>query len=266
MAYWQATHRNVASNCMEKSKSILITATQLFEKYYSRLWSWYGLPGQTLTEISVIKIALGHLFSRPIKVFEWGSGLSTIYYSEFLRKKGVDCKWYAVDNDRVWFQYLSSKVKSCGLNNKVFLNLLTFEPFWKKHGWDWSAKNISGFEPVLQQEIEYIQYPNEHFSEPLDVFFVDGRFRRRALLVAREKLASDGIVILHDSHRKHYSSSLHAYPFGLFFDGGPLFPGSKRRSQLWIGALNEAVLSRLKSFCSKYKMKAMESSELVLTK
>ena len=46
-----------------------------------------GLPAQTRKEIEILKTIFNNIIdNKKIKVFEWGSGFSTIYYAEYLRK------------------------------------------------------------------------------------------------------------------------------------------------------------------------------------
>ena len=69
---------------------------------------WYGqmrgLPAQSRGDLSIFKDILIKVPGQKLRVFEWGSGASTIYYSEFLRTKGHQFDWYAADNSEVWRQ------------------------------------------------------------------------------------------------------------------------------------------------------------------
>ena len=60
-----------------------------------------GLPAQTSEEIRIFKTMFdNYMDKKEIKIFEWGSGFSTIYYSEYLRKKGAAFEWHSIDNNK----------------------------------------------------------------------------------------------------------------------------------------------------------------------
>ena len=71
-----------------------------------------GLPAQTGKDIQIFKkyLIITRLVKK-LKVFEWGSGFSTIYYSEYLRKRGIAAEWHSIDNNRIWHEKVSSIVK-----------------------------------------------------------------------------------------------------------------------------------------------------------
>ena len=84
---------------------------------------------------------------------------------------------------------------------------------------------------------KYVNMPNE-VGGPFDVIIVDGRYRRRCLLVAKEVLAPDGIVLLHDAQRVHYHSSLEVFPHVRFLATGNL-PGTKQQSTVALCTLSD---------------------------
>ncbi len=221
---------------------------QIYEKFCSSVWKSLRLPSQTWRETRIIKDIFDHYSKQDLRIFEWGSGFSTLYYAKYLKKKSCRFEWYALENSKFWYEKVSNWIQENHLGENIFLTLREFPAFWEKSGWDWSRRPMNGFEPSSQNEKNYIQFPQTLSSKPINIFIVDGRFRRRCLKVALELAGSGGIVILHDAQKLHYHSTVRDFPAGFFLDGGPVFLGSQRRSQIWIGARTGADLTFLKKY------------------
>ena len=67
-------------------------------------WQMRGLPAQSMTDISIFKEVLSKVESPRLRIFEWGSGSSTVYYPEFLRSIRRQFDWSAADNSQEWFK------------------------------------------------------------------------------------------------------------------------------------------------------------------
>ena len=108
-------------------------------------------------------------------VFEWGSGQSTILFSQWCRR------FYSVDDSAEWYQRV-----------KQFL----------------VTDNVVQF---LQED--HKKYANEiHFSEGLyDFIFIDGAERVACALEARKHLKETGFLIVHDWNRPEYGEIRKAY-------------------------------------------------------
>lgn len=133
-----------------------------------------------------------------LNVLEWGSGGSTVYFTRFLREQGIDYSWTSLEYNADWYQRVQKLVE-----NDSSTHLKLFD-----------VGNHSLRQRHTDME-EYIKYPatlGKHF----DLIFVDGRKRRRCLLEARRLISKDGIVFLHDAHRRHYHSALKEYPTSRF--------------------------------------------------
>ena len=105
-------------------KHPLITSTK---------WHWTAraLPAQSLRDISIIKELLTKVQNEKIRVWEWGSGRSTIYYSKFLRNLGMKFEWHAAENSLVWSQTCDTKLSQAGLEQDVHIHCCEFPPFWE---------------------------------------------------------------------------------------------------------------------------------------
>jgi len=181
-----------------------------------KLHAALGLPAMTRKEIRICKkILMSFGRKRKIKIFEYGSGYSTLYYSRFLSKKGFKFHLHSVDNNPSWHQRVQTLVRKSGLEGEISLHMFPFPAFWEKNGWDWHRKPQCGeFSPILQEEIEYISLPRK-LNIKFDLILVDARFRRRCLEVARDCLTERGFVILHDAQKGHYQSAFIKYRYSI---------------------------------------------------
>jgi len=204
------------------------------------------LPAQTSIDRKVFKKVFQQYARKNLRVFEWGTGMSTIYYTRYLVSIGFDFEWHSIDNSREWKEKVAQLVERYGLSKRVHLHLSEFPAFWELPGWSWEERNIPQ-EVCSPEATEYVEYPRRVVGpKGFDVVIVDGRFRRRCLLVASEVLAPGGLVLLHDAQKDHYQPSLGNYKFGRFFDSGNL-PGSKIKIKTWIGTLDHNRLPDIKS-------------------
>ena len=207
-------------------------------------WQMRGLPEQSWRDISIFKEVLSKVEGRKLRIFEWGSGSSTVYYPKFLRSIGRQFDWYAVDNCKEWFQRGQEKIANAGLTGQVQIFCFDFPAFWQVPGYSYDnpvpPQNYTSSANVT----EYVDCPKQ-LTGRFDVIIVDGRFRRRCLEVAAELLAPQGIVILHDANRAHYHSSLALYPHVQFLETG-LLPGMSQRSDIALCSFDSDAIIRWK--------------------
>jgi predicted O-methyltransferase YrrM len=225
--------------------------TTLQGRYFGlkmRLYSLLKLPAQTKKERQIFE-ALFDLSpkSRRLKVFEWGSGLSTLYYAQYLRRRGVDFEWHSIDNNRSWHKKVQQFVDEVKLQSHVVLHFVEFAPFWEKSGWGPVPPPCGRFAPSSENERQYVDYPRR-LGDKFDVVIVDARFRRRCLQTAQEVLQPEGLVILHDAQKKQYHDGLEAYPYRRFIDSGTWYPLQKEPNRVWIGSpMHHSIFERLET-------------------
>ncbi len=199
-----------------------------------------GLPAQTRKEIQIFKAIFENFSNKNIRIFEWGSGFSSIYYSDYLQKKNFGFQWHSIDNNRIWHEKVKSELSKRGLQKYVQLYLREFLPFWEKPGWEW--KNIplpcGVFSPKLESEKAYIDFP-KGLDKKFDIIIIDARFRRRCLEVAKEVLAFGGVVIMHDAQKTHYHVGLDDFLCGKFLITGSWYPFQKIPNKVWVGAMQK---------------------------
>lgn len=178
-----------------------------------------GLPAQTRKEIKIFKTLLNNFIGEKIKIFEWSSGFSTIYYDEYLRKMGAEFEWHSIDNNKAWHEKVKSKVERKGLQPYVRLYLKEFLPFWEKPGWGPIPPVCGFFGPKSENEKAYVNFPNL-LNNRFDIVIIDARFRRHCIQTAKEVLLPEGIVILHDAQKAHYHVGLYDFQYRKFLLGG----------------------------------------------
>jgi len=150
-------------------------------------------PQMQQKEIAVMENILSS-FGHHVDVLEWGSGGSTVYFTKFLRDKGISYTWTSIEYNRVWYDRISNMVK-----DDVNTNAVLFD-----------VGNAELRQRYTDME-EYITYPAT-LGEKYNVIFVDGRKRRRCMLEASKLLKPGGMVLLHDARRTYYHCAFRAFP------------------------------------------------------
>ena len=204
-------------------------------------WDIRGLPSQSLGDVSIIKTLLSSLGGETLRVFEWGSGASTIYYTKYLRAIGRKFQWHAAENSPLWRQRGHEKVLRAGMGDQVHIHDCEFPAFWEIPGY-------SGTNPAPPRSFtdnhegvqRYVDLPTQ-LGQQFDLMIVDGRYRRRCLLAAGEALAPGGVVLLHDAQKTHYHPSLSAYPHVRFMTTGRM-PGLGQQSTIALCSMDEASI------------------------
>jgi hypothetical protein len=115
---------------------------------------------------------------RPGLVVEWGGGGSTLRFS------GLDSieRWHTIEHDLAWVDELAGRV----------------------------SRTVTVHHVGLESD-EYVTLPQPQGLRP-DLVLIDGRRRVECLRLAREILAPDGVVLLHDSARRRYAEGADLYP------------------------------------------------------
>lgn len=207
-----------------------------------------GFPAQTGKDIQIFKKIFDNYTPRKkLKVFEWGSGFSSIYYSEYLRKRGIAAEWHSIDNNRIWHEKVSSIVKQKNLEPRIRLYLREFVPFWEKPGWGPVPPPCGVFGPKSENEIAYINFPSQ-FGSKFDIVIIDARFRRHCIQTTKKLLLPEGIAVLHDAQKAHYHVGLDEFRHSAFFDSGSWYPFQGNSNKVWIGSVeNKEIFEVLKS-------------------
>jgi len=236
---------------MYRNSKVVRNIQALYFKNKLLINSILGLPAQTSEEIQIFKTIFDHfLDQKKIKIFEWGSGFSTIYYSEYLRKKGAAFEWHSIDNNKAWHEKVKSKVNKKGLQPYVQLYLKEFIPFWEKSGWGTIPPPCGVFSPKSENEKAYINFP-KLLNDKFDIVIVDARFRRHCIQTAKETVFPEGIVIMHDAQKMHYHAGLDDFQYNIFIHSGSWYPFQKIPNKVWIGSIGNSKIFELLSDLKK---------------
>jgi hypothetical protein len=157
-------------------------------------------PLMRKSEIKVLErelLLLGKQKER-INILEWGSGGSTIYFSNFLEEKRIQYTWLSLEYNKQWYQKVFERIK-----NNSNIKMILF---------DVGNNNLRQRNDEMN---EYVEYPKS-LEKKFDFILVDGRKRRRCLLEAQKLLNPGGVVFLHDAQRKYYHCVLGNYSDSFF--------------------------------------------------
>jgi predicted O-methyltransferase YrrM len=184
-------------------------------------------PEMWLEEISFIKKALVNLSEKKkfLNILEWGCGNSTIYFSKFLKQKGIYFKWIAIEHFVPWYEKVIVMIIENGLTNDVecFLKSPTYE----------ANKNI---QETLNLD-DYINFPST-LGIKFDFILIDGRKRKECLEIASTIVSSEGLVILHDAERVWYHEGFKYYvKGGEFVTAIPTDAAYGGVQKMWVGKI-----------------------------
>lgn len=170
-------------------------------------------PMMTKKEVSLMEMLLlkqATYANNDIDVLEWGSGGSTVYYTNFLRENKVQYTWTSIEYNKVWHDKITEMVKEDPNTEVVLFDV--------------------GNTKLKQRKIpmdEYVNFPSQVKGEGYDLILVDGRKRRRCLLEAANLVKPTGVVVLHDAEREYYHCAFQAYKSGEFL-----------AHKLWVGKVS----------------------------
>lgn len=159
-----------------------------------------GFPWLTYTSLDFLESFL----KRDMRIFEYGSGGSTIYFSS-----KVD-QVISVEHNKEWFEAVRSYLKVNGIHNVEirYSPALPDSKFAEK-----SYLNPDHFISILKEfkgmsfesyckEID--PFPNEYF----DLVVVDGRARISCMKLALQKVKKNGFLLLDNADRSYYHKSI----------------------------------------------------------
>jgi predicted O-methyltransferase YrrM len=194
---------------------------------YDSKYEMDNYPEMWISEIRFIEKTLIELaqYTKFINVLEWGSGFSTIYFSKFLKQKGIPFKWIAIEHFVPWYEKVISMLTENNLSNEVECILInpTSEP----------DKNIQ----ETYNMDEYINLPST-FDINFDLIIIDGRKRSECLKTASTVLSADGVAILHDAEREWFHDGFKYYVNGGEFVTTNITPAARGGVQkMWVGRI-----------------------------
>lgn len=185
-------------------------------------------PEMWVNEILFIEKLLmeQHKKNKILNILEWGSGRSTIYFSEYLKKNKIQFSWTAVENFIPWHQIVDSMIIKADLVKTTTCLL--------KSPTNEERKKI---QETLDMS-EFLNYP-EQLKKKFNLILIDARRRKECLEKAHSLLASGGAVVLHDAERQEYHSAFSLYKNNGNFVCENKSPVPGGIQKLWVGYKNE---------------------------
>ncbi len=162
-------------------------------------------------EVRAIERILLACPSGIIEVLEWGSGGSTVYFTQFLKQHGRRYRWTSLEYNKAWYEKIRDAVAQDPNVEIVYFDV----------GNNWVRQQKTNMDA-------YVDFPKTR-SARYDITLADGRKRRRCMLIAKECLKPSGVALLHDAERHYYQCSWSAYPSGRLVT-----------MRLWAGSLTPA--------------------------
>lgn len=137
--------------------------------------------------------------NKEMKVFEYGSGGSTIYFSRKVEQV------ISVEHNQEWYSSLKIKLKELGINN-VKLDLV----FPEKINSLASRAIKSQSSPIWENYdfTKYVNSINSYENNYFDLIVIDGRVRVECLKTSLIKLKSGGYLLFDNSERERYQNEL----------------------------------------------------------
>lgn len=132
------------------------------------------------------------LAMRRAQVFEYGAGVSTLWYAA--RSQAVIC----VEHKAVWRDWVLQRRDSANTR----LKLLWREPT-QEH-----CPNYASSESTELCYRDYVETVLAYPDEAFDLISVDGRARNACLRVARAKVKPGGALLLDNSERPEYAPGI----------------------------------------------------------
>jgi hypothetical protein len=164
-------------------------------------WSWTTfvdpdllaaeLPWTTFSATRWLDRAL----RQDMRVFEWGSGGSTLFFARRVRSV------VTVEHDPDWHRQVADRVDHKGVKN-VDLRLVLPNPARRRA----ESSTLPHYRSSVPQfsSVNFVSYVESIASEPdgsLDLVMIDGRARASCAAVALKKIRRTGALVIDDSDR-----------------------------------------------------------------
>lgn len=130
---------------------------------------------------------IAHLGKKidPARVLEWGPGPSTIA----IAKAFPNAEILTIEHDLKWIEAFEQMLTTQDeeIQKRVTIRHIPLGGHGESGGY-----------------VTYPLYLRKGFGQCFDFAFIDGRHRADCLTVAHSVLSPQGVVVLHDAHRKKY--------------------------------------------------------------
>lgn len=137
-------------------------------------------------------------------VFEWGSGMSTLWYAE--RANSV----IAVEHDSCWWDRVNRLIEERRAEGTqcLFSPPLSPENSRRYNGrLRWTHEALFDRPPDRPEFLHYMSEIDSYPDDSFDLVAVDGRERLGCLIHAETKVKPGGWLLLDDTHRPRYAEA-----------------------------------------------------------
>jgi hypothetical protein len=190
-------------------------------------------PLMSPAQVAVIQHLLG-TFPNPVRVLEWGSGNSSLYFTTMLESVGRDYEWVSVESDPKWQQAVT-KAAHTSLVGGLKIRLVDFGGINPRH---------AALPSAVREK--YVGVAAE-LDTPIDLVIIDGSLRRRCLAEAR-KLQQNGLVnviCLMDANKEYrLADEQHSLSGEVIQAGVYPYRAKHKPLAIWIGCANPDRLKR----------------------
>lgn len=145
-----------------------------------------GMPWVTYGSIDF----LNKILKKNLRVFEFGSGGSTIYFSNKAKEL------VSIEHNKDWYEVVKAEINKRKIQNCEY----RLVPAGKRKIYDY-FRSTTEIESSFENYVKAIrEYPDHYF----DIVSVDGRARVQCVIEAYEKVKPGGYILLDNSERKDY--------------------------------------------------------------
>jgi hypothetical protein len=167
------------------------------------------IPWMPVDAVTILK----DIIKQDFEIFEWGSGGSTLFFSQ--RAKNI----ISIEYDKQWFNDLFLEIKNRNITN---INLIYQFHDNKKCDEIRNPDKFTSFSRYYNKCVfeSYVKTIDKFGM--FDLIIVDGRARISCFKRAIFKLKKNGFILIDDMEREHYSVIYDMIPknWKLYFNNG----------------------------------------------
>lgn len=200
-------------------------------------------PMMTELEIYMVKEVIRQ-FGSGVRVLEYGSGFSTIFFPQYLEALRYNYGWYSVEHNTEWYKKIQATVSNYQLTG-VKIKLVDFQG---------SDPRITKLQPELREQ--YIMNPFKNGGS-YDVVIIDGRYRKRVYKYVMDTVDDKTVVIVFDSERVHYQEK-HSKNYHLLDTGlavcYPVEPYTQKQKSIQVTCKDTALWNKTVAILREIRM------------
>ncbi len=189
--------RNILAKKSFRADYIFYRIARPVLKVYYKLFKWRNPVSPWTSQASIRTFE--KILDKNMIGFEYGSGFSTIFFSNYLKQL------VSVEHNEAWYEIVKKKFKDSGITN-VEYHFIPSQKETANHDYTfYKDYHLTEKDFTIRKEYHnyfsfVLTFPNEHF----DFIIVDGRARVECCLNAIPKLKPGGIFVLDNSDRARY--------------------------------------------------------------